>query len=54
MDHEYEIAVFDRTELLFDIDKLHKPSTYHAEIHPRAWEAEEKARAEKEAKKKRN
>jgi NADH-quinone oxidoreductase subunit I len=49
MDHDYEIAVYDREELLFDVDKLHKPSTYHAEIHPTAWQAEEEARAEKAA-----
>jgi NADH-quinone oxidoreductase subunit I len=49
MDHDYEIAVYDRKELLFDLDKLLKPTTYHAEIHPMSWEAEEKARAEKKA-----
>jgi formate hydrogenlyase subunit 6/NADH:ubiquinone oxidoreductase subunit I len=51
MDHDYEIAVYDREELLFDVDKLHKPSSYHAEIHPTDWEQEEQARAEKAAKK---
>jgi NADH-quinone oxidoreductase subunit I len=52
MDHNYEIAAYDRKELLFDLEKLSRPTTYHAEIHPTAWEAEEKARAEKAAKKK--
>ena len=54
MDHDYEIAVYDRAELLFDIEKLDKPAAYHAEIHPTAWEAEEKARAEKATKKKKS
>jgi NADH-quinone oxidoreductase subunit I len=49
MDHNYEIAAYERKELLFDIDKLHRSTVYHREIHPRGWEAEEKARAEKEA-----
>ncbi|MGD9098870.1 MAG: 4Fe-4S dicluster domain-containing protein [Anaerolineae bacterium] len=52
MGHDYEIAVYDRAELLYDLEKLTRPVSYHAEIHPRAWEAEEKARAEKAAKKK--
>jgi hypothetical protein len=52
MDHDYEIAFYDREKLLFDIDKLHQPTTYHAKIHPTAWEEEERARAEKEAAKK--
>lgn len=51
MDHDYEIAVYDRAELLYDLEKLTRPVEYHAKLHPRAWEAEEKARAEKEAKK---
>jgi len=52
MDHDYEIAVYDRKALLFDLAKLSKPTTYYAEIHPTDWEVEEKARAEKDAKKK--
>jgi NADH-quinone oxidoreductase subunit I len=52
MDHDYEIAFYDREKLLFDIDKLHQPTTHHAKIHPTAWEEEERARAEKEAGKK--
>jgi len=51
MDHDYEIAVYDRKSLLFDVDKLHKPASYHAEIHPTAWKIEEEARAEKAARK---
>jgi NADH-quinone oxidoreductase subunit I len=52
MNHDYEVAVYDRAEMLYDIDKLNHPTTYHAEIHPTGWAAEEAARAEKEAKKK--
>ena len=51
MNHDYEIAVYDRAELLYDMEKLTRPDTYHAEIHPSAWAAEQKARAEKAAKK---
>jgi NADH-quinone oxidoreductase subunit I len=49
MDIDYEISVFDRAELLFDVDKLHKPTTYHAKIHPTDWAREERERAEKAA-----
>jgi NADH-quinone oxidoreductase subunit I len=49
MNHDYEVAAYDRAELLYDLEKLSHPTTYHAEIHPRAWEVEEKARAEKAA-----
>jgi len=52
MDHDYEIAVYERQELLFDLEKLRRPTTYHAQIHPRAWQEEQRAKAEKEAKKK--
>jgi len=51
MDHDYEISVYDRAELLYDMEKLTRPVEHHAKIHPLAWEAEQKARAEKEAKK---
>jgi NADH-quinone oxidoreductase subunit I len=51
MNHDYAIAVYDRRELLYDLTKLSRPTTYHAEIHPTAWQAEERARAEKKAKK---
>ncbi len=51
MDHNYEIAAYDRQELLFDLEKLRRPASYHKQIHPRGWEQEEKARAAKAAKK---
>ncbi len=50
MNHDYEIAVYDRAELLYDMEKLTRPDSYHAKIHPSAWEAEQKARAAKAAK----
>ena len=52
MNHDYEVAAYDRAEMLYDIDKLNHPTTYHAELHPTAWAEEEQARAEKQAKKK--
>jgi NADH-quinone oxidoreductase subunit I len=51
MNHDYEIAVYHRSELLYDLEKLSRPDTYHARLHPRAWEAEEQARAAKRRKK---
>lgn len=45
MNHNYEIAAYDRKELLFDLARLSQPASYHAKIHPRAWEAEQAARA---------
>ena len=51
MNHDYEIAVYDRSELLYDLEKLGRSNTYHAEIHPTAWQEEERARAEKETRK---
>jgi NADH-quinone oxidoreductase subunit I len=47
MNHDYEIAVYDRSTLLYDLEKLSRPASYHARLHPEAWEAEEQARAAK-------
>jgi NADH-quinone oxidoreductase subunit I len=52
MDHDYEISVYDRQELLFDVDKLHKPASHHAKIHPTDWAREEEKRAAKQKGKK--
>ncbi len=52
MDHDYEIASFDRmTHHIYDLEKLLKPASYYASIHPRQFAEEEAARLEKEAKK---
>ena len=49
MNHDYEIAAYDRGELLYDLEKLSRPTSYHAQLHPTAWQAEERARAAKAA-----
>ncbi len=51
MDHDYEIATFERFQtLVFDKQKLTKPDTYHAAIHPTDWAREQVELAEKAAK----
>lgn len=51
MDHDYEIATFERFQtLVFDKQKLTKPDTYHAAIHPTDWARELQELAEKAAK----
>jgi NADH-quinone oxidoreductase subunit I len=51
MDHDYEIATYERFQsLIFDKEKLTKPDTYHATIHPTDWVREQQEIAEKEAK----
>lgn len=53
MDHDYELASYDRTTAhIWDKAKLSRPVFYYAETHPTDYAAEETARAEKEAKKK--
>jgi NADH-quinone oxidoreductase subunit I len=54
MDHDYEItSEHDRThELVFDKEKLLKPDTYHASIHPADWARELEENAAADAKKK--
>lgn len=54
MDHDYEIASYDRFEgkgHIWNKEKLLKPLEYYAEIRPRNYESEEAVRREKEAKK---
>jgi len=52
MDHHFEIAERGRMpELLFDLQKLRRPTTYYAEIRPTDWAEEEAARKAKEAEK---
>jgi len=57
MDHDYEIASYERFQtLIYDKQKLTKPDTYHAALHPTDWAREQKEAAEaavKEAEKKR-
>lgn len=54
MDHDYEIASYDRfAKHIFDMDKLSRPVEYYASIQPTSYEREERARAEKEAAKRR-
>ena len=53
MDHDYEMASFDRTEAhIFNKERLMKPAEYYAEIRPLNWAREEKIRFEKAEKKK--
>jgi len=52
MDHDYEIASYDRTTAhVYNKEKLSKPTSYYAGIRPTDYAAEEKVRAEEEAKK---
>jgi NADH-quinone oxidoreductase subunit I len=50
MDHDYEIAVYDRhTKNIYDKERLMKPVSYYASIRPTNYAREEAARAEAEA-----
>jgi formate hydrogenlyase subunit 6/NADH:ubiquinone oxidoreductase subunit I len=52
MDHDYEIASYDRFEgHIWNKEKLLKSVEYYSEIRPRNHESEEAVRHEKEAKK---
>jgi NADH-quinone oxidoreductase subunit I len=52
MDHDYELASYDRTDAhIFDKDRLDKPVEYYAGICPTDYAAEEQARAAEVAKK---
>lgn len=57
MDHIYELADYERFQtMIYDKEKLTKPDTYHASIHPRDWARELKdaeVKAIKDAEKKR-
>lgn len=49
MDHDYEIASFDRQrEHVFDLQKLSKPVTYYAKIRPVNYAEEQRSRIAKE------
>jgi NADH-quinone oxidoreductase subunit I len=50
MDHDYEMANYERlTSHIHDINRLMKPTTYHAQIHPADWAREDADRKAKEA-----
>jgi NADH-quinone oxidoreductase subunit I len=52
MDHDYEIASFDRfKENIYNIDKLSKPASYYAKIRPTNDAREVSQREAKAAKK---
>ncbi len=52
MDHDYELAVFDRFENnIYDKEKLLKSAEYYQSIRPANYQLQADARAEKEAKK---
>jgi NADH-quinone oxidoreductase subunit I len=52
MDHDYEIATFDRMrENIYPMDKLLKPVSYYGKIRPQNFAREETARAEKASRK---
>lgn len=52
MDHDYELAVYDRlTNNIYNREKLLKSATYYDDIRPLNSQKEFEARAEKEAKK---
>jgi NADH-quinone oxidoreductase subunit I len=45
MDHDYEIAVYDRqTNNIYNKEKLSKPVSYYASIRPVNYSREEQAR----------
>ncbi len=51
MDHDYELAAYERFQtMIYDKEKLTKPDTYHAAIHPGDWARELRETAEKAAK----
>jgi NADH-quinone oxidoreductase subunit I len=52
MDHDYELASFDRhAEHIYNKEKLSKPTSYYAGIRPTNYTREEQVRADEEAKK---
>lgn len=51
LDHDYELSCFERFDtLVYGKDKLTRPDTYHAAIHPIDWAREQQELAEKAAK----
>jgi NADH-quinone oxidoreductase subunit I len=51
MDHEYELSEYKRS-FLWGMDRLVKPLSYHAELHPTAFATEQAEQEKKAAKKK--
>ena len=52
MDHDFELASFDRTGAhIFNKERLSKPVSYYAALRPTNYAREEVARIEKESKK---
>lgn len=51
MDHDYEIASFERENHIYNKEQLSKPVEYYADIRPRNYKREEAIRQDKEAKK---
>lgn len=49
MDHDYEIASFERNTNIYDMEKLGRSASYYQEIRPTNYALEEKSRLEKEA-----
>jgi NADH-quinone oxidoreductase subunit I len=49
MDHDYEIASFERNTNIYDMAKLGRSASYYQEIRPINYALEEKVRLEKEA-----
>jgi NADH-quinone oxidoreductase subunit I len=49
MDHNYELAVYDRRYTIYNKEKLLRPVSYYASIRPTNYEREETARKEAEA-----
>lgn len=41
MDRDFEIASYERADMTYTLDRLLKPASYHAKIHPSAWAAEQ-------------
>ncbi len=51
MDHNYELATYDRKNNVYDKEMLGKPVSYYALVRPINYEREEAARTEAEAQK---
>ncbi len=49
MDREYELASRNRSGHVYNLEKLGRPVSYHARIHPAAFAREEAERAQKQA-----
>jgi formate hydrogenlyase subunit 6/NADH:ubiquinone oxidoreductase subunit I len=48
MDHDYELASYNRSNNVYDKTKLGKPVSYYASIRPINYQREEAARIEAE------